>query len=102
MIMALNKKESGLIDEMSIVDVFTNLIFDADSRLDETGFLVVEALGQIESSLFEATRCDISEFLRAMGVDEMITTVGQVKRSLDQQQGVIASNRSASRYLLHR
>ncbi|ARN74189.1 hypothetical protein [Oceanicoccus sagamiensis] len=100
--MALDKKETGAVDEMSIVDVFTKLIFDADSMLDETESLIVEILGQIEPSLFEASRRDISEFLRAMGVDEMIATVGQVKRGLDQQQAVIASNRSGSRYPLHR
>ncbi len=100
--MALAKKETGATDEMSIVDVFTKLIFDADSVLDETESLIVEILGQIETSLFEASRRDISEFLRAMGVDEMISTVGQVKRSLDQQQAVIASKRSGSRSPLHR
>ena len=100
--MALDKKETGAIDEMSIVDVFTKLIFDADSVLDETEGLVVEILGQIEPTMSEASRRDLSEFLRAMGVDEMISTVGQVKRSLDQQQGVIAKSRSGSRYPLHR
>lgn len=100
--MALAKKETGAMDEMSIVDVFTKLIFDADSVLYEAESQVVEILGQIESSLYEASRRDISEFLRAMGVDEMISIVGQVKRSLDQQQGVIVANRSGSGYPLHR
>lgn len=98
--MALAKKEIGVIDEMSIVDVFTKLIFDADSVLYETESQVVEILGQVEASLYEASRREISEFLRAMGVDEMISTVGQVKRSFDQQQGVIAANRSGNGYPL--
>ncbi len=100
--MALVKKETGVIDEMSIVDVFTKLIFDADSVLDETESLILESLGQIETSLFSASRRDISEFLRAMGVDEMISTVGQVKRQVDQQQGVIAAKQPGNRYPLHR
>ena len=101
-VMALDKKETGAIDEMSIVDVFTRLIFDADSVLGETESLVVEALGQIEPSLYEVPRRDISEFLRAMGVDEMISAVGQIKRSLDQRQSVIAFSHAEGRYRLYR
>ena len=62
--MALAKKETGLIEEMSIVDVFTRLIFDAETVLDETETLVVDCLVHIDNSLLGAPRRDISEFLR--------------------------------------
>ncbi|HEB28645.1 MAG TPA: hypothetical protein ENI05_12880 [Porticoccus sp.] len=100
--MALAKNESGIIDEMSIVDVFTKLIFDADSVLDESENLIIELLAQADSSMVDASRRDISEFLRSMAVDEMITVVGQVKRRLDQQQGIIAANKSHHRHSLRR
>lgn len=100
--MALAKNETGIIDEMSIVDVFTKLIFDAGSVLDESESLIIELLAQADSSLVDASRRDISEFLRAMAVDEMITVVGQVKRRLDQQQGIIAANKSHHGHSLRR
>ena len=91
--MALVKNGTGLIEEMSIVDVFTRLIFDAETKLDETEAQVIECLMDIDSSLLNAPRRDISEFLRSMGVDEMITVVAKVKRILDHQQGFIAASK---------
>ena len=98
--MALVKKQTGLIDEMSIVDVFTRLIFDAETVLDETETLVVECLVDIDSSLLDVSRRDISEFLRSMGVDEMITVVAKVKRILDHQQGLVATAKLAHQAVL--
>ncbi|WP_101758352.1 hypothetical protein [Oceanicoccus sp. KOV_DT_Chl] len=100
--MALTKNETGLIDEMSVVDVFTRLIFDAEAVLDDTEMLVIECLADVDNSLLNAPRRDISEFLRAMGVDEMITVVAKVKRMLDHQQGLIAASMVNQRSRLHR
>lgn len=99
--MALIKKETGLVDEMSIVDVFTRLIFDAEIVLDKTESLVIECLTDVDSSLVNVSRRDISEFLRSMGVDEMIAVVAKVKQTLDQQQGLVAVSRVNYRTSLH-
>ena len=100
--MALVKTDDEIMDEMSIVDLLTKLIFDAESELDDTELVIIGLLGQVEHSLLDASRRDISEYLRAMGVDEMIRMVGQLKRCFDHQQSVIAVNNSNNRQSAHR
>ncbi len=95
--MALVKPDGELIDEMSIVDVLTKLIFNTDSDLNETELLIVSLLAQVDNPMPSTSRRDISEYLRAMGVDEMIQLVGQLKRCFDQQQSLVAANHSGSR-----
>ncbi len=94
---------SGLIiDEMFIVDIFTRLIFDSASELDGSETLVIELLVQMDDTLPHASRRDISEYLRAMGCDEMIAVVSKIKCHMEQQQGLIAANKSTLRQPLHR
>ena len=100
--MVYTKSGNISIDEMSIVDVMTKLIFDSDSELDSTELLVVELLGQVDHSLATESRRDVSEYLRAMGVDEMILVVGKIKKQLEQQQGLIAATISPNGRSLHR
>lgn len=96
-------KSNGITtDEMSIVDVLTKLIFDAESQLDETELLIVSLLGQIDASLVNVSRRDVSEYLRSMGVDEMIKVVGRIKFFIDRQQELIAARKTPpSRRLQH-
>ena len=88
----LREAGASIFDEMSIVDVLTKLIFDAEVELHGTELLVVELLGQVDTSLAASSRRDVGEYLRAMGVDEMIAVVNRIKRLLDCQQGVIAAS----------
>ena len=91
------------LDEMSIVDIFTRLIFDAESSLEGDEAWVVEILCQIEPGLSTANRRDLSEYLRAMGVEEMIQTVGRLKQFMEQQMGVVANQgNTLRRNLRHR
>ncbi|MFT5692951.1 MAG: hypothetical protein ACI92E_002287 [Oceanicoccus sp.] len=89
-------------DEISIVDVLTKLIFDAESDLDETEFLVIRLLGQLDSSVVNASRRDVSEYIRSMGVDEMILVVERIKGLIEQQQELIAAGTFVSSRTLHR
>lgn len=100
--MAIVNPGDLIIDEMSIVDVLTKLIFDAESKLDEIEHLVVELLGQIEPSLVNAHRRDVSEYLRSMGVDEMIKAVGQIKTHMVRQSELIAAGKAGQRQSLYR
>ncbi len=70
--MAKSKKDQALMDEMSIVDIFTKLIFDSQSALDDSEVQVLELLAHYDETLLKASRRDLSEYLRAMGVDEII------------------------------
>ena len=76
----------GPVSEMTIVDMFTQLIFDAETALDESGLLLLELLSKMEPSLLDASRRDFSEYLRAMNVSEMIVIVADIKEQLDQRQ----------------
>ena len=85
------------MDEMSIVDVFTKLIFDAQSSLDDSEELVLSLLTHYDETLLKSTRRDISEYLRAMGVDEMIRVVSVLKYEYEKQGKLLASVRSGNK-----
>ena len=91
--MVFSKESNSTVDEMAIVDVLTKLIFDAESDLDDTEQLIIHLLAQQDSSIVNARRRDISEYLRAMGVDEMIHTVANIKEHLENQQSLIAAGK---------
>lgn len=90
------------MDEMSIVDVFTKLIFDAQSSLNDNEELVLSLLTHYDETLLNASRRDVSEYLRAMGVDEMIRVVSTVKRVYEKQGELLVSVRSRPEHPLHR
>ncbi len=83
-----------VVNEMDIVDMFTRLIFDPESKLDDTEALIIELLGQVDSSLVAAPRRDISEYLRSMEVDEMIRVVKTLKPLMEQHTRVFTSKSS--------
>ncbi len=89
--MTVSSPRDPMINEMLIVDVFTRLIFDAEVILGDTGLIVVELLEQVEGSLAGQPRREVSEYLRALGVDEMIAVVKQVKAASDRRQGLLAA-----------
>lgn len=92
----------AILDEMSIVDIFTKLIFDAESKLTENEAWVVELLSQVEPGLCSVSRRDLSEYLRAMEVQEMINVVARLKAFMEKQQGVIANHISSRQPPIHR
>ena len=79
------------MDEMSIVDIFTKLIFDAQSALDESEVQVLALLTHYDETLLKASRRDVSEYLRAMGVDEMIKVVSELKSEYEKQGELLVS-----------
>ncbi|MCR8922436.1 hypothetical protein NO559_06605 [Dasania sp. GY-MA-18] len=89
--MVTQGEDSDSISEMAIVDLFTRLIFDADAVLDESDQLVLAILQHSDASLAAASRVDISEYLRAMDVREMIAVVASVKQQYEQQQLILLS-----------
>lgn len=84
--------DKDVINEMLIVDVFTKLIFDAEAILNDTEEQIVACLELVEGSLAHSPRREIGEFLRSMGVDEMISLVAKVKNKMDQQRLLAAKN----------
>ena len=99
--MAKSKKDQALMDEMSIVDIFTKLIFDSQSALDDSEVQVLELLAHYDETLLKASRRDLSEYLRAMGVDEMIKVVSVLKSEYEKQGGLLASVISSHEHPAH-
>ena len=100
--MARSKKDQALMDEMSIVDIFTKLIFDAQSALDESEVQVLALLTHYDETLLKASRRDVSEYLRAMAVDEMIKVVSELKSEYEKQGELLASVASRQEHPVYR
>lgn len=80
--MKLRDSQSTMPDEMSIVNVFTRLIFDAEADLMAFEQRILESLGALDRSLVGSSRREISQYLQSMGVDEMISAVNHVRNHL--------------------
>ena len=83
--------ENGSVSEIAIVDMFTQLIFDAETALDDSGKLLIDLLAQVEPSIQDASRRELSDYLRALSVSDMIAVVGQVKELFDQHRLMVLS-----------
>lgn len=83
-----------LFNEMIIVNTFTKLIFDAETELDEMGLTLVELLCQSELPPACCSRREVSEYLRSMEVEEMISVVARLKKQFDQQFGALVATES--------
>lgn len=85
--------------EMEIVDAFTHLIFFGDDEMTAREMGIIRALGMVDdnaaSSLAASAYQEIGAYLRALGVNEMIDLVAQVRHHLD--QAGLASGQRQSR-----
>lgn len=96
--MADNKAHNEVVDEMSIVDILTKLIFDAESELTALDKTIVDLLPFLDTLLIGASRRDISEYLRSMAIDEMIVLVQSIKTSLDKGYPAEMSSKGFSQH----
>jgi hypothetical protein len=93
--MAESIKTVAACSEMAIVDLFTRLIFDAESSLDTGEKILIELLCHHEPMLQCASRRDISEYLRAMPIDEMINVVALLKHQLENHPSLLVNGMAA-------
>ena len=68
----------GPITEMAIVDTFTKLIF-GDEDYSERESLIIEGLRSVNADVLRDSYREIGEYLRSLGVREMIQLVSRVK-----------------------
>jgi hypothetical protein len=99
--MAKHKEHDGTIGEMAIVDIFTKLIFDSAVVLEPSEQHIIDVFAVLESTLTGASRRDVSEFLRAMTIEEMISAVNQLKIAIE-QQGMVTNGKARHSSSLHR
>lgn len=67
------------ITEMMIVDTFTRLIFEQDIDLSATDAQIIEAFRVAEHRVRTRATTSLGDYLRDLGVREMIALVGRVR-----------------------
>jgi len=67
---------------MAIVDTFTKLVFGEEDEYSARELLIISALRAVDANVFTDTHRDMGEYLRALGVREMIQLVSQVQAEL--------------------
>lgn len=71
-----------LVTEMTIVDTFTKLIFAVDDDLSGLELAVVDAFRAVEDNVYRDTTAEMGDYLRNLGVREMIQLVARVERRM--------------------
>ena len=79
---AIQGGESGAVSDMSIVDTFTKLIFGEDTAYSDQELLIIQALRSVDGNVALDSHREMGVYLRALGVREMISLVGQVQIQL--------------------
>jgi hypothetical protein len=75
-------REGGPVSEMAIVDTFTKLIFGEEQDYSERDALIIQALRATDLAVAGDSHREMGEYLRAMGVREMIDLVTRVQAEL--------------------
>jgi hypothetical protein len=75
------KDEAGPVTEMAIVDTFTKLIF-GDEALSERESLIIEAFRLVNPDVQRDSCQEMGEYLRNLGVREMIQLVSRVRQHM--------------------
>jgi len=70
------------VSEMAIVDTFTRLIFGAQDGFSSSEELIIQALRVVDASCALDDYRDMGEYLRALGVAEMIELVTRMQANL--------------------
>jgi hypothetical protein len=84
------------VSEMAIVDTFTRLIFGAQDGFSSSDELIIQALRVVDASCALDDYSDLGEYLRALGVAEMIELVTRVQANLAGTLQATATVRASS------
>ena len=79
---ALDSGAGEPVSEMAIVDTFTRLIFAAQDGFDSSEELIIQALRVVDTQVALDDYSGMGEYLRALGVAEMIELVSRVQANL--------------------
>ena len=77
-----NKVTPG-VSEMVIVDTFTKLIFALEQDYSDTELAVIAAFRAVDANVYRDSLQDMGEYLRNLGVREMIQLVNRVRDFLE-------------------
>ena len=85
----LNVSTSDSISEMGIVDTFTRLIFADTETFSASERTVIAAFRRVEINVFRDTPEQMGEYLRNLGVREMIQLVARIRQQIETDARVI-------------
>jgi len=75
-------REGGQVSEMAIVDTFAKLIFEQQSEFSAQELAIIQAFRMVDDSVVLDSFRDMGFYLRALGVEEMISLVALVRARL--------------------
>ncbi len=78
---AHNPEQGDMVSEMVIVDTFTKLIF-GEEQYSEGEETIIGALRAVEANVTLDDHREMGEYLRALGVGELIQLVSRVQARL--------------------
>ena len=70
---------------MAIVDTFTKLIFGESESYSSCERLIIDAFREVDANVFRDTYSEMGEYLRNLGVREMIHLVARLKEHLNER-----------------
>jgi len=79
---AYSVTDGGAVSEMAIVDTFTKLIFGEERDYSARELLIIQAFRSVDANVLLDNHRDMGEYLRALGVREMIHLVSRVQEQL--------------------
>lgn len=82
MVRAMDATDVETVSEMAIVDTFTKLIFGADEGYDARELSIIEAFRAVDLNVLHDSHRDMGEYLRNLGVREMIHLVARLREHM--------------------
>lgn len=100
----VEQDENGgvVVTEMTIVDTFTKLIFAVDDDFSVVELAVIDAFRAVEANVYRDTAAEMGEYLRDLGVREMIQLVARLERQMREHPVALAAAAGTSPRGAHR
>ena len=97
---ALDFRQEAPVSEMAIVDTFTKLIFGEVEGFSSSEKLIIHAFRLVDSSVALDSHKEMGQYLRALGVRELIQLVTEVQACM--ADGLQAISRAGKASVLDR
>lgn len=91
-----NISEELAVSEMAVVDTFTRLIFNDQGDFSLTESAIIEAFRTVDANVLMDSYAQMGQYLRELGVREMIHLVARICEQLDAQRLGVARSALAS------
>lgn len=85
--------DNGPITEMAIVNTFTKLIFGEVEGYASRELLIIEAFRALDASVLHDSQKEMGEYLRNLGVREMIQLVSRLRQNIQEDAETQSSTR---------